>query len=51
MERENGSEKLIFILKPKALAQMGAASFCFFLKKNKRYSGQLEIAPDNYPGK
>jgi hypothetical protein len=29
----------------------GNGILLFFSLKNKRYSGQLEIAPKNYPGK
>ncbi|MCA1918839.1 MULTISPECIES: hypothetical protein [Flavobacterium] len=35
-------------MNPKALALMGAASF-YGGVHHKRYSGQQEIAPENYP--
>jgi hypothetical protein len=35
-------------MKPKALALMGAASF-FAGVRQKRYIGQQETAPENYP--
>ncbi|MFH7002703.1 hypothetical protein [Flavobacterium bizetiae] len=35
-------------MKTKALALMGAASFWAGVR-HKRYSGQQEIAPENYP--
>ena len=35
------------VMKPKALALMGAASFCAGVR-HKRYSGQQETAPENH---
>ncbi|MDQ6469526.1 hypothetical protein RB619_02640 [Flavobacterium sp. LHD-80] len=35
-------------MKPSALALMEAASFCAGVRR-KRYSGQQETAPENYP--
>ncbi|MRX40660.1 hypothetical protein GJU43_15340 [Flavobacterium sp. LC2016-23] len=35
-------------MKSELLALMGAASFCAGVR-HKRYSGQQEMAPENYP--
>jgi len=40
--------KINVLLKPNVLALMGAASF-YGGVHHKRYSGQQEIAPENYP--
>ena len=39
--------RLGYFLKTKALALMGAASFCAGVRR-KRYSGQQETAPENH---